>query len=387
MSSGGGLFGRKKKKDSVLLTSSKADQAKEDAEKKKRDDEKPFALTDLSFSVRRGAFVAIVGRVGSGKSSLLQALIGEMRRISGRVVFGSQLAYVPQNAWIRNATLRENVTFGAEDDEARFREVVGVCCLAHDLEMLPNGEQTEIGEKGINLSGGQKARVSLARAVYSGAEVLLLDDPLSAVDAHVGKKILEECLLGEALKGTTRVLVTHALHVLDRVDEIWVMEDGKVRERGTYGELMAGSELFKKLMDEYGNLQKAEAPLEEEEGDGLGTGKGAEEMEKPKDAHKGQDDKKANRTALMQIEERNTGAVTWSTYASYLRYAGSLVWAPTILLLLVASQAASVGNNLFLGFWTAESIKGFSQGDYMAVYAALGAAQAVFSFGVSFSMA
>jgi ABC-type multidrug transport system ATPase subunit len=337
----------------------------------------------MSFRVRPGSFTAIVGRVGSGKSSLLQALIGEMRRTRGSVVFSAPVAYVPQTAWIRNATLRENVLFGAVEDEGRFREVVRVCALEHDLEMLPNGEDTEIGEKGITLSGGQKARVSLARAVYSGAPVVLLDDPLSAVDAHVGKRILEECLLDGPLKGTTRVLVTHQLGVLDKVDEVWVMEEGKIIERGAYRHLMSESIVFKRLMEEYGNLEKAE--IQSSEPAALEEVK--KKIDEPKDAHLKQDDKKAERTALMQTEERNTGAVTWNTYASYLRYAGSLVWGPTILGLLLLSQAAAVGNNLFLGFWTDEQIKGFTQGDYMAVYAALGVAQAALSFGSSLSMA
>ena len=117
---------------------------------------------------------------------------------------------------------------------ARFREIIKACCLEPDLEMLPNGEETEIGEKGINLSGGQKARVSLARAAYSGAEIVLMDDSLSAVDAYVGKRLLDGCLLRGPLAGRTRVLVTHALHVLDRTDYVYVMDEGAVVEQGTY---------------------------------------------------------------------------------------------------------------------------------------------------------
>ena len=116
----------------------------------------------------------------------------------------------------------------------RFREIVKACCLEPDLEMLPNGEETEIGEKGINLSGGQKARVSLARAAYSGADIVLMDDSLSAVDSYVGKKLLENCLLRGPLASKTRVLVTHALHVLDRTDYIYVMDEGKIVEQGTF---------------------------------------------------------------------------------------------------------------------------------------------------------
>ena len=117
----------------------------------------------------------------------------------------------------------------------RFRDIIKACCLEPDLEMLPHGEQTEIGEKGINLSGGQKARVSLARAAYSGADIVLMDDSLSAVDSHVGKKLLDNCLLRGPLADKTRVLVTHALHVLDKADYIYVMDEGAIVEQGTYG--------------------------------------------------------------------------------------------------------------------------------------------------------
>ena len=158
-----------------------------------------------------------------------------------------------------NATLRQNIIFGQEEDEnkyanyfftalptnvshCRLREIIKACCLEPDLKMLPNGEETEIGEKGINLSGGQKARVSLARAAYSDAEIVLMDDSLSAVDAYVGKTLLDTLLLRGPLAGKTRVLVTHALHVLDKTDYIYVMDEGAIVEQGTYAvrDLLSG---------------------------------------------------------------------------------------------------------------------------------------------------
>ncbi|KAG6856152.1 hypothetical protein H0H87_007058 [Tephrocybe sp. NHM501043] len=341
------------------------------------EDEKPFELKDLKFSVPKGSFVAIVGRVGSGKSSLLQALIGEMRKTRGEIVFGGTAAYVPQTAWIRNATLRENVLFGQEDDEQRFRDIIRACNLEHDLEMLPQGENTEIGEKGINLSGGQKARVSLARAAYSQSEVILLDDPLSAVDAYVGRAILDQCLLNGPLAYRTRILVTHSLHVLDKTDYIYVMDSGMITEQGTYDSLINNSVLFSRLMDEYGNLDP-----ESEGGDDKKAGRaGAEGL-------LDEADRIGKKTgALMQAEERNTGSVTWDVYRSYLRFAGGIIWAPIIIFLLTLSQGSQVVNNVFLGFWTVESIQTFRQGDYMAVYAAIGVAQAILAFMLSFAFA
>ncbi|KAJ7658484.1 multidrug resistance-associated ABC transporter [Mycena rosella] len=338
------------------------------------EEETPFELQHLKFSVPKGAFVAIVGRVGSGKSSILQALIGEMRKTAGTVAFGGTLAYVPQTAWIRNATLRQNIIFGQEEDEEKFRQIIRACSLEHDLEVLPHGEETEIGEKGINLSGGQKARVSLARAAYSTSDVVLLDDPLSAVDSFVGKAILENCILHGALADRTRILVTHALHVLDKVDYIYVMDDGAIKEEGTYEALMKDSIVFSRLMEDYGNLDHQEH---------------AHKGEKAAIVAGDQDTihAKKDQAALMQTEERQTGAVSWETYGKYLGFAGGFIWAPVILLLLTVAQGAQVGNNLFLGYWTANTIHGFRQGDYMVVYGALGLAQAIFAFFSNFAFA
>lgn len=145
-------------------------------------------LKNINLKVRKGNLTAIVGQVGSGKTSLISALLGEMEKVKGQVNVDGRVAYVPQQAWIQNATLQDNILFGRTLDKRYYDEVVKACALEPDLAMLPGGDQTEIGEKGINLSGGQKQRVALARAVYSGADIYLFDDPLSAVDS-VGNQI------------------------------------------------------------------------------------------------------------------------------------------------------------------------------------------------------
>lgn len=152
------------------------------------------------------------------------------------MTLGGSLAYAPQSPWIVNATLRDNIVFGEPVDDARYQMVVRACALQPDIDMLQYGDATEIGEKGINLSGGQKARVCLARAAYARSDIVLLDDPLSAVDAHVGRALVERCLLDPQgpMGGRTRVLVTHQLHVLPHVDRIFVFEAGRVAEQGTY---------------------------------------------------------------------------------------------------------------------------------------------------------
>ncbi|KAK7454037.1 hypothetical protein VKT23_011548 [Stygiomarasmius scandens] len=363
------------------------------AQSQPKAEEKPFELKDLKFTIPKGSFVAIVGRVGSGKSSILQALIGEMRRTRGAVTFGGSCAYVPQTPWIRNATLKDNVLFGQEEDEERLNEVIRACNLERDLDILPQRELTEIGEKGINLSGmkhfplhrplltkldysgGQKARVSLARAAYSTSDTVLLDDPLSAVDSHVGKSILDNCLLNGPLADRTRILCTHALHVLDKTDYIFIVDSGKIKEQGTYKDLMASSVLFSRLMEEYGS-QEREKETDTEKPEGL-------------EGKVSADDKKTEKKvpALMQQEERNTGAVSWTTYRKYLQFAGGITWGPFILLLLILGQVSQVGNTLFLGFWTGETIPGFQQGQYMGVYAGLGVSQAFFQFLLTFTFA
>ena len=167
---------------------------------------------------------------------------------------------------MQNATLRDNVTFGKTFNKETYDEVVNACALKTDLEMLPGGDQTEIGEKGINLSGGQKQRVSLARAVYSGSDLILLDDPLSAVDSHVGKHIFNKVISHDGvLKQKTRVLVTHGISFLPRTDHIIVMKDGKISEQGSYSELLEMKGEFADFLIEYMAEQEGETDEDHEE--------------------------------------------------------------------------------------------------------------------------
>ncbi|CAG8727944.1 8123_t:CDS:2, partial [Racocetra persica] len=270
-------------------------------------------LRNINVSIPHGKLIAVVGSVGSGKSSLLSALVGEMKKVKGDVLFGGNVGYCPQTAWIQNATLRNNITFGLPFDEEKYQKVIKDCCLEPDLEMLPAGDMTEIGEKGINLSGGQKQRVNIARAVYYDADIVLLDDPLSAVDAHVGKYLFTNCIQG-ALAKKTRVLVTHHLHYLPHVDYIICMEDGEIAEQGTYEELMKDGKAFAKLIAEYGEagkqLKKDQAVLSK---------------------------------GLMSTEEQYSGAVDNKVYFAYIRNAGGLLLIPVLLFLLVMMQGTNIG--------------------------------------------
>lgn len=235
---------------------------------KKQEDAPPsgpiFHLDNIDLSIPRGSLVAIVGPVGSGKSSLLQGLLGEMRRTSGSVAFGGSIAYCPQTAWIQNASVRENICFGRPFNEERYWKAIRDSCLERDLELLPHYDMTEVGEKGISLSGGQKQRLNICRAIYCNSDILILDDPLSALDAHVGKAVFQRVLQSSEQK-KTRVLVTHALHFLPQVDYIYVMEDGKISEEGTYSDLVSCGGTLTRFMQDYGSKENNEEQGESSE--------------------------------------------------------------------------------------------------------------------------
>ncbi|KAJ2800364.1 hypothetical protein H4R20_004092, partial [Coemansia guatemalensis] len=198
------------------------------------------ALTDINIECRREELVAVIGRVGSGKTSLVSAILGEMVKCAGSVSIRGSVAYVPQQAWIMNATLRDNILFGSRYNQDFYDRVIEACALRQDIDMLPGGDMTEIGEKGINLSGGQRARVSLARAVYARADVYILDDPLAAVDAHVGKHIFTHVLGPQGmLKSRARILVTNAVQYLNCVSSISMLREGKIVEQDTFAQAMS----------------------------------------------------------------------------------------------------------------------------------------------------
>uniref|UniRef100_UPI004038F946 LOW QUALITY PROTEIN: multidrug resistance-associated protein 1 n=1 Tax=Callospermophilus lateralis TaxID=76772 RepID=UPI004038F946 len=234
----------------------------------------PATLNSITFSVPEGALVAVVGQVGCGKSSLLSALLAEMDKVEGFVALKGSVAYVPQQAWIQNDSLRENILFGRPLRERYYNAVVEACALLPDLEILPSGDRTEIGEKGVNLSGGQKQRVSLARAVYGDSDVYLFDDPLSAVDAHVGKHIFDNVVGPKGmLRSKTRILVTHSISYLPQVDVIVVMSGGKISEMGSYQELLSRDGAFAEFLRTYSSAEQDQAPEDDRLAGSSGPGK------------------------------------------------------------------------------------------------------------------
>ncbi|XP_015279485.1 PREDICTED: canalicular multispecific organic anion transporter 1 [Gekko japonicus] len=389
-------------------------------------------IRDITLKIPHGHLVAVVGAVGSGKSSLLSAMLGEMENIKGHVNIQGSVAYVPQQAWIQNATLKDNILFGSPLDEARYQQVLEACALLPDLQLLPGGDLTEIGEKGINLSGGQKQRVSLARAVYNNADIYLLDDPLSAVDSHVGRHIFDKVLGPDGLlQHKTRILVTHSLNFLAQVDDIVMLVAGAVSEQGSYSTLLANGGEFAQLLTTYGNQQE-NMPEEEVMGKRhhpkwVGMGEeleldgdpepGAEEMpadivtmtqkseasiqqknftrrSEPSSSSRGlkppsMEEVKGQR--LIENEAVETGKVKFTVYLQYLRAVGSgfSIW---VFIAYLGQYVATVGSSLWLSAWTNDAQKLNQNDTYPAtqrdmrvgVYGALGVVQALFLLAGSF---
>ncbi|CAF0703150.1 unnamed protein product [Brachionus calyciflorus] len=211
-----------------------------------------LALKNISFEAKSGHLIGVIGAVGAGKSSLLLSLLDELQKVSGEIDIQGSLFYVPQEPWIFTASLKQNIVFGKPYDKKKFDQIIKVCCLDEDLKNLSNGENTLIGEKGINLSGGQRARVSVARALYSDAQIYLFDDPLSAVDFNVARKLYEDCI-NKYLKSKIRILVTHQVHHLaSNVSEILYLVDGEIKFRGNFTDLIA-SGVNMEMIEEQGN--------------------------------------------------------------------------------------------------------------------------------------
>uniref|UniRef100_A0A8C3NY64 Canalicular multispecific organic anion transporter 2 n=2 Tax=Cyanoderma ruficeps TaxID=181631 RepID=A0A8C3NY64_9PASS len=389
-------------------------------------------LKDINMLIPSGSLVAIVGHVGCGKSSLVSALLGEMEKLEGEVAVKGSVAYVPQQAWIQNATLKDNILFGQAPNEEKYQNALEVCALKTDLEVLPGGDQTEIGEKGINLSGGQRQRVSLARAVYSSSDIFLLDDPLSAVDSHVAKHIFDKVIGPDGvLKGKTRILVTHGISFLPQVDHIIVLVDGKISEMGSYQELLKQNKAFAEFLRNYALDEEVEEDeptmLEEEEvllaEDTLSihtdladnepvtnevrkqflrqlsvvSSEGGECPNKmstkrrvceKKPAEPPLPKKNANEK-LIQAETTETGTVKLTVFWQYVK-AVSPVISLVICFLYCCQNAAAIGANVWLSDWTNEPVVNGTQHNKamrIGVYAALGLLQGLLVLISSFTLA
>ncbi|VDO37669.1 unnamed protein product [Haemonchus placei] len=310
-------------------------------------------LENINLSAERGSFIALVGQVGAGKSSLLSALLGEMGKLQGKIGLRGKVAYVPQQPWIQNMTVRDNILFGKPFDKRKYNQVLSACALKPDLKVLANGDLTEIGEKGINLSGGQKARVSLARAVYQDSDIYLLDDPLSAVDAHVGRHIFEKVLGPDGLlRNKTRILVTHRLSYIKIADEILVLRDGGIIENGRYDELMKQRGAFYKFVEEY----KSSSESDENDDNGSVGDSASIDIEKSTDgwsksATTSPFTMKSGKGELIKKEGVETGQVKLSVYRLYMK-AGTYWKCFLFFFFLAAFQLFQTLRSFWLSAWS-----------------------------------
>ncbi|KAM7408746.1 hypothetical protein PAMA_002464 [Pampus argenteus] len=377
-------------------------------------------LKNVSLDIKPGRLLAVVGAVGSGKSSLMSALLGEMHCTKGFINIQGSVAFVPQQAWIQNATLRDNILFGSPHEERKFQEVIQSCALVPDLELLPGGDLTEIGEKGINLSGGQKQRVSLARAAYSQADIYLLDDPLSAVDSHVGKHLFEKVIGPNGLlKDKTRILVTHGVSFLPYVDEIVVLVDGVVSEVGSYNSLRASRGAFSEFLDTYAKEQtnqtysesdhdqdtadielipesedtQPDSPLEDtvsvtlKRENSIRRSQRSYRLRKSSSIKKSENiDESKKGQRLIEKETMETGQVKLSMFLQYLRAMG---WGYTVIVFLIylIQNIAFIGQNLWLSDWTNDAVEYYNmtypgqvRDTRVGVFGVLGVAQGIFVF-------
>ncbi|CAG5123107.1 unnamed protein product [Candidula unifasciata] len=388
-------------------------------------------LTNINMVIGEDSLVAVVGAVGSGKSSLISAILGDMEKLSGTVNVRGSIAYVPQQAWIQNNSVRNNILFGKLMDKELYNRCIDACALRPDLDMLSAGDRTEIGERGINLSGGQKQRVSLARALYAQADVYLLDDPLSAVDSHVGQHIFDY-VIGHSgmLEGKVRVLVTHGIQYLAHTDQIVVMTEGRISESGHYDELLSHNGVFARLIraflfegddgEDTDNEELQELKQEvlrrlsetEEEGDGdlqivlpsvhrqvpnICSPHTHDYVEIPKVETVGKMMLRqvSQQSALIEEEIVELGNVKFSIYRQYMQAVGYF-YVFLIFFLYALYTAANMGALIFLSAWTDDpdlgnftkwpsnsSSRRNTNDYYVGMYGFFGLLQTIFIIGFS----
>uniref|UniRef100_A0A674AJE8 ATP-binding cassette sub-family C member 5 n=1 Tax=Salmo trutta TaxID=8032 RepID=A0A674AJE8_SALTR len=318
-----------------------------------------LSLSCLPVAVLFGKLTGICGSVGSGKTSLISAILGQMTLLEGKVAVNGDFAYVAQQAWILNATLRDNILFGKEYEEERFQAVLSACCLRPDLAILPNADLTEIGERGANLSGGQRQRISLARALYSDRAIYILDDPLSALDAHVGNHIFNNAIKKQ-LRHKTIVFVTHQLQYLVDCDDVIFMREGSITEQGSHEDLMRLNRDYAAM---FNNLQLGETPFVEVRGTVYNvTHHNLVPSCKVGGSVWERDSTQRNLSystslppcppgQLMQVEERGRGSVPWSVYGVYIQASGGALAFLLILALFVLNVGSTAFSNWWLSYW------------------------------------
>ncbi|KAI3467660.1 hypothetical protein Pfo_024323 [Paulownia fortunei] len=343
-----------------------------------RDAKRPAIKITEKLKITKGSKVAICGSVGSGKTSFLCSILGEIPRISGPSIktYGSK-AFVPQSAWIQTGTIRDNVLFGKEMNRAFYENVVEACALNHDIEMWADGDLCIVGERGVNLSGGQKQRIQIARALYSNSDIYLLDDPFSAVDAHTGAHMFKKCLM-QLLHKKTVVYVTHQLDFLDASDLVLVMKDGRIVESGKYQDLISNpdGELIRQMAAHSKSLNQVKPPKSISLAKSYHQAKQIEVTEV-----KFVDLSRSSRVSERSLhEETESGRVKWRVYATFVTsaYKGALV--PIILLCQVLFQVLQMASNYWIA-WGSEKDDSVTKEHLIEIFALLSGGSSFFILG------
>ncbi|XP_055764706.1 ATP-binding cassette sub-family C member 4-like isoform X2 [Salvelinus fontinalis] len=363
------------------------------------------SLQNLSLTVKSEQLVAVIGPVGAGKSSLLSAILGELPHDKGVLKVKGQLTYASQQPWVFPGTIRSNILFGKELHSQKYEKVLRACALKRDMELLPDGDLTLIGDRGATLSGGQKARVNLARAVYQDADIYLLDDPLSAVDAEVGRHLFEQCICG-ILKNKPRILVTHQLQYLQAANQILVLKEGHMVARGTYSELQRSGVDFTSLLKR--EEEGPQAPGAETESRSpcrrtLSQNAEVSHTSSIRPVKDGTEQLPAEPVQTVVEESRSEGTIGVDLYVKYLKAGANILVLIGVVLLQFLAQAAYILQDWWLAYWAGEQEKLNVNGTvtvqngvnvteelnldfYLGIYAGLTGATLIFGFARSLVM-
>ncbi|KAL9890469.1 probable multidrug resistance-associated protein lethal(2)03659 [Glossina fuscipes] len=303
-----------------------------------------LTLDDVNLRVQPGTLVAIIGPVGAGKSSIIQSILGELRPESGSVKVNGSVSYASQEPWLFTGTVRQNILFGQPLEKKRYRAVVKKCALERDFDLLPYGDKTIVGERGASLSGGQKARISLARAVYRKTSIYLLDDPLSAVDTHVGRHLFDQCMRG-FLKDNIVILITHQLQFLQAADQIVIMEKGRVSAVGSYESLRESGLDFAQLLADPEKDESANNTTRSRSGSHLVNRQNSES------SLCSIADSCLEETPQQVQETQEEGQIGFYLYKKYFKAGGGIFMFIVMLTFCIMSQILGSAGDYFLSYW------------------------------------
>lgn len=311
-------------------------------------------LSGLSAELRPRKAIAVIGPVGSGKSSLLHAILKELPLQDGSIDVNGEISYASQEPWLFAGTVRQNILFGLPMERARYKMVVRRCALERDFSLLPHGDKTIVGERGVSLSGGQRARINLARAVYKQADIYLLDDPLSAVDTHVGKQLFEDCIAGY-LREKMVILITHQLQYLKDVDHIIILVNGVIRAEGKFHEIESFRYLIFSNLGTYNDLRNSGLDFAR-----LLEAQPEEIVVKPESqlftrqgsvVSMSSTDEKTLDLPVGVDEQKSIGSVSGYVYNAYFKAGGNCCIIFMVTFLFVLAQFAASAGDYFITFW------------------------------------